>query len=128
MNQKRKMTMRCHKFLAILLIIMFLIVFFSCSYLLLKDYFELKDNNDSNENLIEETIEVNEETQEKIIDWDYLKSVNEDIIGWIEIEDTKINYPILQDNNNLYYLKHTYNKKYSSIIFFCINSGFLLII
>ena len=80
MNQKRKMTMRCHKFLAILLIIMFLIVFFSCSYLLLKDYFELKDNNDSNENLIEETIEVNEETQEKIIDWDYLKSVNEDII------------------------------------------------
>ena len=114
MNQKRKMTMRCHKFLAILLIIMFLIVFFSCSYLLLKDYFELKDNNDSNENLIEETIEVNEETQEKIIDWDYLKSVNEDIIGWIEIEDTKINYPILQDNNNLYYLKHTYNKKYSS--------------
>lgn len=106
--------MRWNKVLVILLIIIFLIVFFSCSYLLLKDYFELKDTNDSNENLIEETIEVNEETQEKIIDWDYLKSVNEDIIGWIEIEDTKINYPILQDNNNLYYLKHTYNKKYSS--------------
>ena len=39
---------------------MFLIVFFSCSYLLLKDYFELKDNNDSNENLIEEC---NEDTE-----------------------------------------------------------------
>lgn len=105
--------MRCNKFLVILVTIVFLIVFFSCSYLLLKDYIELKENNDSNENLIEETIEVNEETQEKIIDWYYLKSVNEDIIGWIEIEDTNINYPILKDNN-LFYLKHSYNKKYNS--------------
>lgn len=105
--------MRWNKVLVILLIIIFLIVFFSCSYLLLKDYFELKENNDSNENLIEEIIEVKEETQEKIIDWDYLKSINEDIIGWIEIEDTKINYPILRDDN-LFYLKHSYNKKYNS--------------
>ena len=28
--------------------------------------------------------------------FDYLKSINTDIIGWIEIEDTNINYPILK--------------------------------
>ncbi len=106
--------MKCNKLLVIVLTIIFIMVFFSCSYILLKDYSELKENDNSNENLIIETIEIDEETQEKSIDWNYLKSVNGDIIGWIEIEDTKINYPILQDNSNLYYLKHTYNKKYSS--------------
>ena len=47
---------------------------------------------------------------------DYLEcnSNNEDIIGWIEIEGTDINYPILKDNDNLYYLKHNYLKKYNS--------------
>lgn len=106
--------MKCNKLLLILLTIVFIIVLFSCSYILLKDYSKLKENDKSNENLIIETIVINEETQEKTIDWNYLKSVNEDIIGWIEIEGTKINYPILQDNSKLYYLKHTYNKKYSS--------------
>lgn len=105
--------MSYNRFLGILITIVFLIVFFSCSYFLLKDYFELKENDDANQNLIEETIEIQEETHKKIIDWDYLKAVNEDIIGWIEIENTSINYPILKDNN-LFYLKHSYDKKYNS--------------
>lgn len=104
--------MRYHKFLAILLTIMFLIVFFSCSYLLLKDYFEAKENDVAIENLIEETIEIDDETRATSIDWDNLKSINQDIVGWIQIEDTKINYPILKDNN-LFYLKHSYDKKYN---------------
>ena len=78
--------MRYHKFLAMLLITVFLIVFFSCSYLILKDYFEAKDNDVAIENLIEETIELDEEKHSTSIDWDNLKSINQDIIGWIEIE------------------------------------------
>ena len=107
---KKNLTMKWIKVLVIILILIFLIVFFSCSYFLLKDYSELKENNESTENLIEDTIEVNPETQVVSIDWDYLKSVNEDIIGWLEIENTNISYPILKDNN-LYYLKHSFDKK-----------------
>lgn len=106
--------MNYKKILLIFLILVCIVVFCITSYIFLKDFQDFRENNDSNENLIIETININEETQEKTIDWNYLKSVNEDIIGWIEIEGTKINYPILQDNNNLYYLKHTYNRKYSS--------------
>ncbi len=105
--------MRYHKFLAMLLITVFLIVFFSCSYLILKDYFEAKENDVAIENLIEETIELDDEKHSNSIDWNNLKSINQDIIGWIEIEDTKINYPILKDDK-LFYLKHSYNKKYNS--------------
>ena len=105
--------MKCKKILIILLIIMFLVVFLTCLYILLKDFQELNKSNESTENLIEESIEVIEETQKKYIDWDYLKSINEDIIAWIEIEGTNINYPILKDKD-LYYLKHTFDKKYNN--------------
>lgn len=57
-------------------------------------------------------IENNEEENIKI-DWEKLRNTNKDIIGWIRIEDTNINYPILQDDESLKYLKHLYNGKYN---------------
>ena len=44
-------------------------------------------------------IENNEEENIKI-DWEKLRNTNKDIIGWIRIEDTNINYPILQDDES----------------------------
>lgn len=47
-----------------------------------------------------------------------LQQENNDIKGWIEIADTKINYPILQTTDNQYYLTHDYKKeknRYGSI-------------
>ena len=105
--------MKCKKILVIMLILIFIVVFSVCVYLLLKDLQELNKSNESTEDLIEESIEINEETQEKRIDWDYLKSVNEDIVAWIEIEGTNINYPILKDKD-IYYLKHSFDKKYNN--------------
>lgn len=83
-------------------------------YLLLKDYSEYDSNNKDISNLVNEIFIEDSVSEEKVIDWNYLKSINKDIIGWIEIEDTKINYPILQDNEGLYYLKHNYLKKYNN--------------
>lgn len=39
---------------------------------------------------------------------------NSDLVGWIRIEDTNINYPVVQtpDNAN-FYLKHGFDKEYS---------------
>ena len=37
-----------------------------------------------------------------------LQSVNIDIVGWISIEDTQLNYPILQSTNNNDYLNQNY--------------------
>lgn len=88
-------------------------IFIITTYFIIKEYFSYKENEENNNKLIESAIKVNPNTQEAIIDWKYLKSINKDIIGWIEIEGTKINYPILQDNSNLFYLKHSYNKKYN---------------
>ena len=42
------------------------------------------------------------------VDWAYWQGINSDVIGWITIPDTEINYPILQANPNdrNYYLSH----------------------
>lgn len=44
------------------------------------------------------------------VDWASLKGINEDIIGWIQIEGTEINYPVMKGTDNSYYLKHTFEK------------------
>lgn len=43
------------------------------------------------------------------VDFDFLLGENEDIIGWIQVDGTKIDYPVLYDTTyNLYYLNHNY--------------------
>ena len=40
-----------------------------------------------------------------------LQKENSDIVAWIEIEGTNINYPILHTTNNDFYLNHNYKKE-----------------
>ena len=48
------------------------------------------------------------------IDFNFLREENEDIIGWIQVEGTTIDYPILYDTTyNMYYLNHNYKGTYT---------------
>lgn len=40
--------------------------------------------------------------------FDSLKEMNEDVVGWITIDDTRIDYPIMQSDNNTDYLDRNY--------------------
>ena len=44
-----------------------------------------------------------------------LREENEDVLGWIRIPDTKIDYPLLQSEDNDFYLKHTWQKQRNSV-------------
>ena len=52
------------------------------------------------------------------IDWDELLSINPEIVGWIYINDTKIDYPVLwhkgDDMYSQYYLNHNYKGEWDS--------------
>lgn len=68
------------------------------------------------QNIQTETIEnsepQNKET-ERMLQVKQLKEENADIIGWLEIENTTINYPVLQGTDNEYYMTHNYKKEKS---------------
>ncbi len=59
---------------------------------------------------IEET--TNQET-ERILKVQKLQEENSDIVGWLEIEGTSINHPVLQGTDNEYYMTHNYKKQKS---------------
>ncbi len=103
-------------------------------------YLWYQDNEQIDEQIeqIEERVEVEEVTDTKtteiinpVVDksdpyWDYiklklidvnfenLKTINQDIIGWIQVLGTNINYPFVQTTDNKYYLKHQFDKKYNT--------------
>ncbi|MCR5033480.1 MAG: class B sortase [Lachnospiraceae bacterium] len=41
-----------------------------------------------------------------------LYNSNKSLVGWIKIEDTKIDYPVMQTVNNDYYLTHDFDQNY----------------
>ena len=50
-------------------------------------------------------------------DWAALKKINKEIVGWIRLDDTRIDYPVMfhpgDDQNEQYYLNHTYKHEWS---------------
>ncbi len=69
------------------------------------------ENTDINE--VIEDLNISEEEEEKIINESILalKNMNEDTVGWLKLNNTNIDYPVVQSNDNNYYLKHNYNKE-----------------
>ncbi len=80
-------------------------------------YFNFKNEEiqiiEDQEKIIEISEIPEEPKEESKINFDELQSINPDIIAWIYIGGTNINYPILQSKSNTYYLKHNYKKEYS---------------
>lgn len=103
------------KFFRILMLTAFILVFILSAYQLFQIFLIYHSSSlvyEKVKNAVEDTN--NEKSTaflpDATIDFKQLKTINPDAIAWIIIPDTPINYPVVQTNNNTYYLNHTINK------------------
>lgn len=104
--------------------ILALILFISVSYLIF--YFYMYAKNDSQYTELSELVK-EDKTEEKysvnivqtdnsippvLSKYETLYQKNQKIVGWLKVEGTKIDYPVMQTVNNEYYLDHNYNQEY----------------
>lgn len=91
-------------------------IIFICAYKILSQITEYKKADDTYEKIRIEKAENNDA---------YI--YNTDYRGWIKVENTNIDYPVLQGNDNEYYLDKDINKEYlasGSIFKNYLNNGF----
>lgn len=139
MKQKKKRKIKHN----IKLDIAFLIIIIACIGLIISGYQIFnwyQDNNKVNKQveLIEDKVEVKEVSDTEKTElvnpvfskkdpyWDYIKTkfidvdlndlrtINPDVVGWLQVYGTNINYPVVQTTNNSYYLTHQLDKKKNS--------------
>ena len=112
------------------------ILFISTIYVVFYDsnkVVNLKEMEPEKEEVVEEVVQEKVEEEEKVeekkpqletnlykiygnksineINFNELRSVNSDVKAWIIVDGTNINYPVVQTNNNDYYLKYNIKKK-----------------
>ncbi len=99
--------------LKIVIFLIFLVIFLISTFLIGKNISDYEINAKEIKKLYGKVIQETEDKNKIFINWQELNSINSNIIGWIQIKNTNINYPILKDKN-LFYLNHTYKQTYNN--------------
>lgn len=114
-NKSKHGKMRNNK-IRIVLSVVLLVIIIVCGVWTYQ-YFQSNKKSKEMSSLLDTTTppaEVPKEKTERMIKVEELQKENQDIIGWLQIIDTNIDYPVLQATDNSFYLTHDYKKEYSA--------------
>ena len=109
------------KFNIILLIrIISILVILICIGIIINRYFNLKESDkvidsiNSEISINDKNIEISGATA-NLIDTNIssLKTKNSDTVAYLKVNGTNINYPVVQNQDNEFYLKHSFDKSYN---------------
>ena len=102
------------------------VIFIISTGFLVKHYYDSKQQAELYDDLIEIVEDTTKDTTNDVEpipydentsflqDYQELYMQNNDMVGWIKIEDTKVNYPVMQTKDNAnYYLRRSFDKSYS---------------
>ncbi len=94
----------------ILIIALFVFVF--SSFKVIRYAYYASEIKKQNESLISLSLTMGENAP-IAVQFDKLWEINEDVVAWIYQENTMINYPVAQAENNSYYLRRLLNGRYN---------------
>ena len=115
MRKKQKSKKNTVLFWIVCLILVGILIFSG-----IKIYKWYKENNNNNK-IIEKVSEAviikddePEENNKYVIDFEALKKQNSETVAWLKVNNTKIEYPVVKNKNNDYYLTHSFDKSENS--------------
>lgn len=103
--------------IAIYLILFFILI---CSGFKLYFWYKDKKNNDETTEQLKNNVKLekikndNSNNEKYIVDFKKLKSENSDVVAYIKVNNTNIEYPIVKTSDNNFYLNHSFDKSKNS--------------
>lgn len=106
------------KVLRNILLVVCICVFLFSGYQLFSIYSKYRKVDEDNNKLVQEVItKVETEDEEKeepfVVDFQKLKEINPDVVGWMSVPGTPISNVVVKAEDNDYYLHRNYNGEYS---------------
>ena len=97
--------------ICIIILLVLIVIFAVSTYFLVTESLQDKEQMDKFESIAQAVEDSEQCSDNKYAD---LFAQNNDFIGWIKIDDTVIDYPVMQLRDNPdFYLTHNFNKEYS---------------
>lgn len=99
------------KSLYTILMLICIIVFLFALYNVVKIVMDYKEIDNYYGDVKKQFVEI-EDGLMTSVDMVKIRKINDDVVAWINIDDTDISYPVLQGNDNDFYLNRDYEKNY----------------
>ena len=119
---KKKRKIKYDNLIAFMVIIAGIGLLIYSSYNIITWYLANKENakikEELQENIVIKKVEDTEDEKEVVeqyqIDFKSLKEQNNETVGYVKVNDTNIDYVVVQHNDNSYYLKHNFEKSWNN--------------
>ncbi len=108
-NEEKRQRIKIISVISIIILVILAVYFFSYYWSIFGDQIEVSQ--------LLSKIEIGEKEvkrtgkTERMLQLKELQRENSDIVGWLEIGDTKISYPVMQSKDNEFYMNRNYKKQ-----------------
>ena len=114
-KNKKKLSNKSIRKILLIFLLLILIFMAVIGLKILQSMNEYNTGNNAYEEI--QNIAVNNDYEDisERIDFDALKEINPDVVGWITLNGTVIDYPVVKGEDNEYYLHHLYTGEWNSL-------------